>query len=1745
MADLLSIGDAFIVPVTEEEEQPPPANPFLVQQKLDEKAVQKNDLLSESDAFPPPTVEDVDQRLIANGVRAGETTPAEAAADRKLAIEGQIPSAAVGQTTRDTINKTNIQNRLTSVPETASTTRDLLGRDDSLLSSVAHDDLPNLVKTERIAQELGFFGNLVGPGIDKLQAQFFRFLDFSGEITGFRALEEFGEKRAIAEFKEIAKVSTPMFVGDIKNFDDFKTFLQNLGVEAPSIAPSLISAYLGAKGGALLGTLGGPAAFVTVPVGTVVGGLLGAFIPSLILNIGDTQQSVKQRGGEQAEAPGIVLATGALAATLDMLVPGRIASKFVKLVGIDVAEDTFKLIATKVMKKAAVQGLWGMHVEGITEAVQEAIIESGAAFATDTKIDPKQLARDMTQAFAVGMFLGGGTASSISVVGDVARARNVRNALDELHELKKNSKLNARAPELAAEVIEANLRAAGIEHVLVPIDVVLNYMNNHPTLLAGEALDTLGVVEGMETAIQNKHQGGDTNVRVDARAFAESVLGTDGYQIFAPFIKLHESQKSQVEASEELQKTIQEIPERLASELEAYEASAELKKRVEKVLAEIKEGNAYDILSKADKQTVMILLDLVSRVEERAAPTAEIELRGRVTQLEADISQHELAITRIEDDIEAREKENKTRSPSRQLSTVRLENQLQARLADREKALGEIAEINIPERAGGLIEGFEEQLVPAISPEVTEIDALEQQLVDLQAQKVSRDEDLARAKEGGQSVSRIQKDRTQLNKDIKAVEDQLAELEKTVSAGEPKVETRASRRAGKPVQLKARVLQDLGVKLQKEAVRAARQGFKAGLEAGKTLSQAKNALRKIINNTEGLNPNQKKTLNERIDKSPSIKSLQKLLPKIEARTVVMVESERRKQIKEAAEKIIKSMRPETVGGRKIGKDADVQEVFALADSIMSSDTKIGMTAERAQEQLDEARENNDPKPEDIFRNQLLALRAGDSSLSLAEAENLLLDLERLKQTGKGLALERKKGRADKVKKQQDFVIELQGKPSDSRIGIRAKLRQSSNEFHTWLASTRDGWSDILDLMSARKEVDPDRLDSYFTDLNITNHIQRYKARRYKWANQLTQIGLEAFELKTWSQLSDRLIEDSSPKDYGPFEIEVETIETDPQTGEETITISHKNIGKLQYSKSQLRKLWMEWQDPSLKLMMESPHGMGLTQEVRDKLFSDLTQQDEAYALAQLAFYKSLGKQVDGVYRGIYGIGLDLHENYSPIMKHMALADDHKSLEVQSINVGERAFRRSLPTSLTRRVPNFVPLKKQSDIAAMQRYINDMAWFMETRERVQDIKAVFSNASVRTEIEKAHGPGMPALIDGFIQDFGMGYAARSQWQEKVIGWMNRNFTKSLLAIPNFKVGVKQTVSWFAMMEDMPVSSFMASHGDFFRSRTAAKKIVTFMYENFPLLPTRSSSLEFELQWIGSLEARMFKWKKTQSLERALFSVIRMGDRMPIYAGGWAQYQHAIKSKSTGGKGMTHLQAVDHVQNMISSTQQSTDIDRLTAWQRMGSIGRTFSLFMTARLSLLRGQTRAWRHRPVFLGGTGRIGYREFGKRMAYYQLAIPMFIQIISSGFKIEEDRLLIAALLGQYNSYIILGDILQAVTIASLKKAGIIDPALKQFAPDTSLTFTTIMKEMMRGVSDAMDSTDAEEFLEAFKDISVAIGLFTGAPVKSTINFTEGMQGLLEGEDIEKNLLKVMSFTEPSAAEAVKSDFWEPLYISQ
>jgi len=434
---------------------------------------------------------------------------------------------------------------------------------------------------------------------------------------------------------------------------------------------------------------------------------------------------------------------------------------------------------------------------------------------------------------------------------------------------------------------------------------------------------------------------------------------------------------------------------------------------------------------------------------------------------------------------------------------------------------------------------------------------------------------------------------------------------------------------------------------------------------------------------------------------------------------------------------------------------------------------------------------------------------------------------------------------------------------------------------------------------------------------------------------------------------------------------------------------------------------------------------------------------------------------------------------------------------------------------------------------MARYISDMAWFVETHERVQEIKAVFTDNALLIEIRNTHTQGMVSVIEGYLEDFGTGFSNRGIWAEKSFGFANRMFTSATLSIPNFKIFAKQLGSYFAMMDGIPTTQFIASQIEFFTSRTAAIKIVKFLYANSPALRDRGSSLEFELARIGEMEEQMFKWKKSNVWEKVKFAAVRMGDRFPIYAGGWAVYQHAIRAKSKGGLGLTHIQGIQMFEDAMNTTQQSNDIDKQSAIQRMGALGKTLSMFMTSRLSLLRGEIRAIRQFK-----RGKINGFEFGKRMAYYHFAIPMFIQLIASGGRIDKDRQLIAAVLGNVNSIIILGDIIQWTVIGLMKELNLVGDDLETFDPDTNLSFLNLMLEVRRGVTSALDHLEAEEFFRAFLDVVAGTSVAWGAPGPNVKNFLEGAEQVYDG-DVEIGIRRMFSQSLNSAQEAEQRDFIE------
>lgn len=258
------------------------------------------------------------------------------------------------------------------------------------------------------------FGEALGRATQGTLASVGGAVEAVGEATGSPTLTQAGGETR-RQYSEAAKqYPAPQEFLKIQNAADALQWAKETTAELiPQAGPSLV----GAAGGAALGSPLGP-------IGATIGGITGALVPSLVLNTGEVQSKLKEKGGEAASAPGTVLGAGAAVASLDAITPFRLGSKLVSRFGIEVAEQ----IAEKaLLKRTAQEAGKSASVEGVTEALQEAMGEVATSGALDKTVDLPGLGVQMVEAGAKGAFggglMGGGAAAIQRPTAEIQGAR--------------------------------------------------------------------------------------------------------------------------------------------------------------------------------------------------------------------------------------------------------------------------------------------------------------------------------------------------------------------------------------------------------------------------------------------------------------------------------------------------------------------------------------------------------------------------------------------------------------------------------------------------------------------------------------------------------------------------------------------------------------------------------------------------------------------------------------------------------------------------------------------------------------------------------------------------------------------------------------------------------------------------------------------------------------------------------------------------------------------------------------------------------------------------------------------------------------------------------------------------------------------------------------------------------------------------------------------------------------------------
>lgn len=263
-------------------------------------------------------------------------------------------------------------------------------------------------------------------GVDQMQGNLYAGVEGLAASAGMDDIKKWGEEGRIrneAEAKAYGKKQELLNVGGPGDF--LQWLKETSGEILPMAAPSL--------GGGLAGA--GLGALVAGPPGALVGGIAGAAAPGFVQGVGEVQSAAKEKSPQEQISTKWLLGGGAAIAALDSIVPAKIGTALVRRFGHEVAET----IAETALSKPVRDTWWRevgktVGIEGITEAVQEAIGEVAASGGLDQMPDWKNLPGKMVEAGAAGMVGGGmfGAGARVIASGASRKGEGATEYLDDL-----------------------------------------------------------------------------------------------------------------------------------------------------------------------------------------------------------------------------------------------------------------------------------------------------------------------------------------------------------------------------------------------------------------------------------------------------------------------------------------------------------------------------------------------------------------------------------------------------------------------------------------------------------------------------------------------------------------------------------------------------------------------------------------------------------------------------------------------------------------------------------------------------------------------------------------------------------------------------------------------------------------------------------------------------------------------------------------------------------------------------------------------------------------------------------------------------------------------------------------------------------------------------------------------------------------------------------------------------------------
>ena len=940
---------------------------------------------------------------------------------------------------------------------------------------------------------------------------------------------------------------------------------------------------------------------------------------------------------------------------------------------------------------------------------------------------------------------------------------------------------------------------------------------------------------------------------------------------------------------------------------------------------------------------------------------------------------------------------------------------------------------------------------------------------DIETDRAEMETALARNKETikalKNNIKTLEKQRLKLNAEVENAineADTLAEKRNSLDDERAKLNEGVLDENGK-IDMTAGQYKNQRLSALKKTMKAIANAVKQGVRlTRREIRDVQNTAIRLIKNSDMLNADKSKFLTTLRDIN-SQEKLQKALPDLIKKIGELEEKALKKTALDFISKLIKRTKPKKGGKTPVGKyTADVQKILDNIKEAMS------LTKEEAYSQIekifDEA-EGRDLTDNEISKISMLNDFNGIKDKTSKELLRIARVLNSLVTEGKiaaELKAEAKRQHREQILNEAKKSIE--GDKGEITIDRKKpSAKKVFSQFMMTLGHTFDGWQGLMHTLSLH-----DKSHKLEKILDIFPHKMKKIVGVMEWTKRVNQGYKDVFKIQTDKQFLKKCNEDSVIEDIG------------------TYTNQDGETATLQMSRAEARKLYMEMKDPTLAESLREGNKYTFGGDVREgidksteRLLNEyLTPEDKAFCEWQLKFYQEYGKRANEFYREKFGMDMPSNEFYSPIKR--------RSKEIQESYDWrtEIMLRLSMkPSSFKNRTGVKTPLAPQNDLLCLADHISQNEHYMAMDGLVSDMDTIFKNSDIRDMITEKYGDSILSVTDQFINDIKRDGVEAARAELKGLNKFRVYLQGGLLGL-KLQIALKQLTAIGVFADTIPAKDFAQGLTEFFANPVKVVDILT----QSVFLKDRQEALSLEMRDLArSNDFHLFTQMK--GFRQSMFWFTQWGDKWSIIIGGWTVYSSVLKR--TGNP----KAAMEAFERAADKYQQSAHTDQLSAWQRSNNVlQKAFVMFTSDQMKQARAEIHAIRDA---IASGKKEDIIQAAKTIAIMHIILPNLVQWVTNGLEWDDDDQLRATVLGPFNVYPIVGDLLQTSFWAAMRLCG------KNI--DNFGAFDTALFKPLQSIEKAFKKIDPEEIstgdiMECIITLTKEVAPISGINLKPVID---------------------------------------------